>query len=50
MIALDTNMLVGTVVAVVADDAAQVEIVRRLMATNSVFISRTVCCWKLNGA
>lgn len=39
MIALDTNMLVR---AVVADDPAQVEIVRRLMAKNAVFISRTV--------
>lgn len=39
MIALDTNMLVR---AVVADDPAQVEIVRRLMAKNTVFISRTV--------
>ncbi len=39
MIALDTNMLVC---ALVADNPAQVEIVRRLMATNSVFISRTV--------
>ena len=39
MIALDTNMLVR---AVVADDPEQVEIVRRLMAKNAVFISRTV--------
>ena len=39
MIALDTNMLIR---ALVADDPAQVEVVQRLMATNTVFISRTV--------
>lgn len=39
MIALDTNMLVR---ALVADNPAQVDIARRLMAANTVFISRTV--------
>jgi len=39
MIAFDTNMLVR---AVVADHPAQVDVVRRLMAGNTVFISRTV--------
>ncbi len=39
MIALDTNMLVR---ALVLDNPAQVELVRQLMAVNTVFISRTV--------
>ncbi len=39
MIALDTNMLVR---ALVLDNPAQVDVVRRLMAANIVFISRTV--------
>ena len=39
MIALDTNMLVR---ALVSDNPAQVDVVRRLMAVNTVFISRTV--------
>lgn len=39
MIAFDTNMLVR---AVVADHPEQVAVVRRLMAGNMVFISRTV--------
>lgn len=39
MIAFDANMLVR---AVVADHPAQVGVVRRLMAGNTVFISRTV--------
>jgi len=39
MIAFDTNMLVR---AVVADNPAQVAIVRRLIMQDSVFISRTV--------
>jgi len=39
MIAFDTNMLVR---ALVLDNPAQVEVVRRLMAANTVFISRTV--------
>ena len=39
MIAFDTNMLVR---AVVADHPEQVAVVRRLMAGNTVFISRTV--------
>ena len=39
MIALDTNMLVR---ALVLDHPAQVDVVRQLMATSTVFISRTV--------
>ena len=39
MIALDTNMLVR---ALVADHAEQVAVVRRLIAGDTVFISRTV--------
>ena len=39
MIAFDTNMLVR---ALVLDHPAQVDVVRQLMATNTVFISRTV--------
>lgn len=39
MIAFDTNFLVRLAVV---DDAAQVQIVRRLVAENSVFISNTV--------
>lgn len=39
MIALDTNMLVR---ALVADHPDQVAVVRQLMASDSVFISRTV--------
>lgn len=39
MIAFDTNFLVRLAVA---DDAAQVEIVKGLVAENSVFISNTV--------
>ena len=39
MIALDTNMLVR---ALVSDNPAQVDVVRRVMAANTVFISRTV--------
>lgn len=39
MIAFDTNMLVR---AVMADHPEQVTVVRRLMAGNTVFISRTV--------
>ena len=39
MIAFDTNMLVR---ALVLDNPAQVEVVRQLMAANTVFISRTV--------
>ena len=39
MIAFDTNFLVRLAVV---DDAAQVEIVQRLVAENSVFISNTV--------
>ena len=39
MIAIDTNMLVR---ALVLDNPAQVEVVRQLMAANTVFVSRTV--------
>ena len=39
MIAFDTNMLVR---ALVLDNLAQVDVVRQLMATHTVFISRTV--------
>lgn len=39
MIAIDTNMLVR---ALVLDNPAQVDVVRQLMAANTVFISRTV--------
>ncbi len=39
MIAFDTNLLVRTVVA---DDPAQVAIVRQLIAQDSIWISRTV--------
>jgi len=39
MIAFDTNLLVR---ALVDDDAAQVTVVRQLIAQDTVFISRTV--------
>ena len=39
MIALDTNVLVR---ALVADHPEQVEVVRKLIASDSVFVSRTV--------
>jgi predicted nucleic-acid-binding protein len=39
MIAFDTNMLVR---ALVLDNPAQADVVRELMAANTVFISRTV--------
>jgi predicted nucleic-acid-binding protein len=39
MIAFDTNMLVR---ALVLDKPAQADVVRELMAANTVFISRTV--------
>lgn len=39
MIAFDTNLLVR---ALVLDNPAQVDVVRQLMAANTVFISRTV--------
>ncbi|MFZ2301485.1 MAG: type II toxin-antitoxin system VapC family toxin [Gallionella sp.] len=39
MIAFDTNLLVR---ALVADNSEQVEVVRRLIAGDTVFISRTV--------
>ena len=39
MIAFDSNMLVR---ALVLDNPAQADVVRQLMAANTVFISRTV--------
>jgi hypothetical protein len=45
MIALDTNMLVR---ALVADHPDPVAVARRLMESDTVFISRTGC-WKPNG-